>query len=141
MALTDIFKKKKKPEKKIIKPKEELKEIKKETRTEKPVEIPKVRKERKSGEAHWILKAPHVTEKATSLTDKNQYIFKVSPRANKTEIKKTVRGIFGVDVVSVNIINVPEKERRLGRTKGFRKGYKKAIVRIKEGQKIEVLPR
>ena len=141
MALTDIFKKKKKPEKKTVKPKEELKEVKKEIKAEKPVEAPKVKKEKKLEGTHWILKAPHVTEKATGLTEKNQYIFKVSPRANKIEIKRAVQGIFGVDVVSVNIINVSEKERRLGKTKGFRKGYKKAIVRVKEGQKIEVLPR
>jgi len=136
MAIIDIFKKKK-PEKKTVKPKEDLKEVK----IEKPVEVPKVKKEKKSEEAYRILKTPHVTEKATSLAEKNQYIFKVNPQANKIEVKKAVQGIFGVDVVSVKIINVPEKKRRLGRIEGFRKGYKKAIVRIKEGQKIEVLPR
>lgn len=136
MAIINIFKKKK-SEKKTVKPKEELKEIK----VEKPVEVPKTTKKTKPGEAYRILKTPHVTEKATDLAEKNQYIFKVSSQANKIEVKKAVQGIFGVDVVSVKIINVPAKKRRLGRIEGFRKGYKKAIVRIKEGQKIEVLPR
>ncbi len=136
MAITDIFKKKK-AKKKTIKPKEELKEIK----IEKPVEIPKAKKEKKSGEAYRILKIPHVTEKASISTIQNQYVFKISSRTNKTEVSKAVQEVFGVDVVSVRIINVPKKKRRLGKVKGFRKGYKKAIVKIKKGQKIEVLPR
>ena len=82
-----------------------------------------------------------MTEKATELAKKNQYVFKVWPRANKVEIKKAIEDIYGVDVVSVKIIKVPRKRRRLGRISGWRKGYKKAIVKIKEGQKIEVLPR
>ena len=72
---------------------------------------------------------------------KYQYIFKVWPRANKTEIKKAIEDVFGVEVKGVRIVNIPKKKRRLGRIEGFRKGYKKAIVKIKEGQKIEVLPR
>lgn len=95
----------------------------------------------KSCEAYRILKAPHVTEKATDLTKKNQYVFKVCPKANKTEIKKAIEDLYEVDVASVKIINVPPKKRRLGRISGWRKGYKKAIIQIKEGQKIEVLPR
>jgi len=55
------------------------------------------------------------------------------------EIKKSVEGIYGVDVLSVNVIRIPSKKRRLGKTEGFRKAYKKAIVTIKEGQKIEIL--
>jgi large subunit ribosomal protein L23 len=88
-----------------------------------------------------ILKTPHITEKATLQAKENQYIFKVWPRANKTEIKKAIKELYGVDVVSVRIIRVPAKRRRLGRIRGRKKGYKKAIVKIKEGQTIEVLPR
>ncbi|MBZ9573074.1 50S ribosomal protein L23 [Patescibacteria group bacterium] len=91
--------------------------------------------------AYRVLKAPQVTEKATALTGKNQYVFKVWPGANKVEIKKAVKDLYGVEVLSVKIIKVPRKKRRLGRISGWRKGYKKAIVKIKEGQKIEVLPR
>ena len=94
-----------------------------------------------SGEGYRILKTPRITEKATDLAEKNQYIFEIYPRANKNELKKAIKDIYGVDAVSVRIINVPRKKRRLGRIEGFRKGYKKAIIKIKEGQKIEVLPR
>jgi len=88
-----------------------------------------------------ILKTPHVTEKSTDLVGKHQYVFKVFPKANKTEIKRAIENLYGVDVIDVKIIKVPPKRRRLGRISGWRKGYKKAIVKIKKGQKIEVLPR
>jgi len=138
MALRNIFKRKlkEKPAQPIEKPKEEIP-------LEKPVEVkpPKVKREVKVGEAYRILKTPQVTEKATDLTKKNQYVFKVWPGANKVEIKKAIEDLYGVDVLDVKIIKVPRKKRRLGRISGWRKGYKKAIVKIKEGQKIEVLPR
>ncbi len=92
-------------------------------------------------QVYKILKAPQVTEKATDLVKKNQYVFKVWSRTNKPEIKKAVEDIYGVSVVAVNIIKIPRKKRRLGKKSGFRKSYKKAVVKIKEGQKIEVLPR
>jgi len=88
-----------------------------------------------------ILIEPHITEKTTDLEKKNQYVFKVFPKANKTEIKKAIEDLYKVEVLDVKIINVPKKRRRLGRISGWKKGYKKAIVKIKEGQKIEVLPR
>jgi large subunit ribosomal protein L23 len=143
MALKDFFKRKKPKEEKI-----EKKEAKKKVEpVEKPKEAKKEpvapsRKIKKiTGEAYRVLKTPHITERATDLTRKNQYVFKIWPKANKTQVKKAIESVFGVDVTSVQIINVPKKKRRLGRIEGFRKGYKKAIVRIKEGQKIEVLPR
>lgn len=139
MALRDFFKRKKTEEKKAEPKKRPIKKIKIEKPSE--VETPKVRKEIKIGKAYRILKSPHVTEKATDLAKKNQYIFRVWPEVNKVEVKKAVEDVFGVDVSSVKIINIPRKKRRLGRVEGFRKGYKKAIVKIKEGQKIEVLPR
>lgn len=148
MALLDIFKKKKKGEKKPLKKKVEAKPLqpkptraapKKKAAAKKKAALKEGKKS--GGRAYQILKTPHVTEKATSLTSKNQYVFKVWPRANKVEVKKAVEDIFGVDVVSVKIVNVTEKRRRLGRVEGFRSGYKKAIVRLKEGQKIEILPR
>ncbi len=139
MALRDIFKKKKTEEKaeKPVKKPEKTPEEKKPPKAE----TPRVKKESKAIEAYKILKSPQITEKATSLTEKNQYTFKVWPRSNKSEIKKAVENLYGVDVLSVNIVKAPKKERRLGRISGWRKGYKKAIVKIKEGQKIEVLPR
>lgn len=120
MALLDIFKKKE--------------EVKK-----KPPAPPKPKKV--SEIAYRILKIPQVTEKATDLAKKNQYVFRVFTGANKKDIKKTIEDIYGVDVLDVKVIKVPAKQRRLGRTKGWRKAYKKAIIKIKEGQKIELLPR
>ena len=88
-----------------------------------------------------VLKEPHITEKANLLSEKNKYVFKVFPKANKIEIKKAVEELFKVKVEDVRIIKVPPKKRRLRGIEGERKGYKKAIVKIKEGQKIEILPR
>jgi len=97
---------------------------------------------KKTGFAWKVLSEPHVTEKATLLSAANSYVFKVFPEANKTEIKKAVESFYSVNVEKVGIVNIPRKRRRSGsRREGWRKGYKKAIVKIKEGQKIEVLPR
>ena len=88
-----------------------------------------------------VLISPQITEKATALAQKNQYVFKIFPKANKTEIKKVIEDLYKVEVLNIKIINVPKKRRRSGKISGWKKGYKKAIVKIKEGQKIEVLPR
>ncbi len=130
MPITNIFKKKK------------IKEVEKKVKKEKlpePVK-PEVKKELEILEIQRILRAPQVTEKTTDLAKKNQYIFKVYSGVNKTEIKKAIEDLYKVEVLSLKIINMPRKRRRLGRILGWRKGYKKAIVRIKAGQKIEILP-
>jgi len=144
MALFDFLKKKKevkaeKPkEKKAEKPKKEEVVVKKEIK-EKAV---RPKRERKiTGDALKVLRFPYVAEKSTDLLEKNQYVFRVLPRANKTETKKAIESIFKVDVLGVRIINLPRKRRRVGKTEGFRNGYKKAIVRIRQGQKIEILTR
>jgi large subunit ribosomal protein L23 len=98
-------------------------------------------KDKNIGLAWRILRKAHVTEKATDLAAKNQYVFNVYPTANKKQIKKSVEDIYGVNVVSVNVVNIPSKKRRLGKTLGVKPGYKKAIVKIKEGQEIELMPR
>ncbi len=137
MSLLDIFKKKKKPAKKTPE-----KEPVKAKVTEKPKpKVPVKPKTKISAIAYRVLKEPHVTEKATDLVKHNQYVFKIWPRTNKIEVKKAVEDLYGVEVKGVKIIRVPRKRRRLGRIQGWRKGYKKAIVKLKEGEKIEVLPR
>ena len=161
MGIFDFLKKKKKPkeEKKAVKPKKAekpKKEVKKVPKVKvekkpkpeikKPIPsvgpaVPRTRKKKKFKQTFRILKEPHVTEKATDLVDKNQYVFKVWPRSNKIEIKKAVESLYNVDVLEVKIIKVGPKKRRMGRVEGWRKGYKKAIVKVKAGQKIEVLPR
>ncbi len=88
--------------------------------------------------SYEVVREPHISEKSTNLGQDNKYVFKIYKNANKPEIKKAVEGVYGVDVLSVNIIKIPKKKRRLGKTEGFRKGYSKAVVTIKEGQKIEI---
>ncbi len=101
----------------------------------------KTQRKQISSEAYRVLSSPHITEKATDLSEKNKYVFKVKSRTNKVEIKKVIKDTYGVDAVDVKIINVHRKKRRLGKQTGWRKGYKKAIVKVKEGQKIEILSR
>jgi len=88
----------------------------------------------------FIIKHPLITEKATALSEQGQYVFLVDKHATSPEIKKAVNSIYNVAVTRVNIINVKPKTRRLGRTIGFHSGYKKAIVTLKEGQKLDILP-
>ncbi|MCD6528355.1 50S ribosomal protein L23 [bacterium] len=121
------------------KPKED--EKKKEERKEEKKERKKLLKSKKGIEIYSVLKSPHITEKATDLARKNQYVFRVWPKANKPQIKKAIEDLYKVKVVSVKIINTPPKRRRIGRISGWRPKFKKAIVKIKEGQKIEILPR
>ncbi len=93
----------------------------------------------KRSEAFRILKEPHISEKSTKLSEENRYVFKVFPKANKKQIKKAIKDVYKVKVLNVNIVNIPSKKRRLGRIEGKKRGYKKAIVRIKKGQTIELL--
>ena len=86
----------------------------------------------------FIIKKPLVTERATDLNALGKYVFMVKPHATKPEIKKAIHDIYKVDAVSVNVINRPPKRKRFGGTmKGKKSGYRKAIVTLKEGQKIE----
>lgn len=82
--------------------------------------------------------APVITEKSTNLIQANNtYTFKVDKAMNKIEIKKAIEEIFDVDVLRVNTINVKPKFKRVGQHDGFKAGYKKAMVTIAEGQKID----
>lgn len=140
MALFKFFKKKKQEKKKEIeKPKEKVEE---KVIAKPPVSIQPQRPKRKeTGVASLILESAHITEKAADLAGKNQYVFKVSSGSSKQEIKKAVEEVYRVNVLKVRPIRVKRKRRRLGKTFGWGKGYKKAIVTLKQGQKIEILPR
>jgi len=79
------------------------------------------------------------TEKNTVLKDSgNVYVFQVDRRANKKTVKSAVEQIFNVHVLDVNIAVAPHKPKRLGRHAGRRAGHKKAYVRLKAGETIEV---
>jgi len=152
MAIFD-FLKTEKEKAKIEKPKK--KPVIKKAKTPLPVKTEEKKKEEKKvvkksslhryskhyEQGYRVLKSVHITEKATELAEKNQYIFKVFGDANKKEIKKVVESIYHVDVVSVRIINIHKKKKRLGKSTGWKQGYKKAIVKIKKDQEIEILPR
>jgi len=85
----------------------------------------------------FLIKNSILTEKAVALSALNKYVFLVEKKANASEIKKAIKEAYNVDAVSVNIVNVKPKKRRLGRSVGTKPGYKKAIVTLKVGQKIE----
>jgi len=88
----------------------------------------------------FLVKNPLITEKATAESSLGKYTFLVDKKANKPEVKKAVEGIYKVKVTRVNIVNARPKSRRLGRTMGVKPGYKKAIVTLAAGQKLDILP-
>lgn len=77
-----------------------------------------------------VVKRPIITEKSIALTDENKYTFEVDRRASKGEIKQAVETLFGVKVLDVQTANVRGKEVRVG--------WKKAILTVREGDKIEL---
>ncbi len=136
MALLDFLKKPEPPKKE-----KKEKSVKKDKVLTKPQEPVLKSKKRSFDLSHNILHSPHITEKATDSEMHNKYVFKVWPKTNKIEIKKAVESIYSVDVLGVNIVNIPQKRRRVGKHSGWTKGYKKAIVTVRQGQKIEIMPR
>ncbi len=85
-----------------------------------------------------ILEKPLITEKSTMMQEHgNRVMFQVQRSANKMQIKEAVQKIFNVTVLGVNTINVKSKSRRFGRHKGQTKAWKKAIVLLKEGDRID----
>ncbi len=85
-----------------------------------------------------ILRAPVITEKATLASEHNQVVFRVPLDATKTEIKAAVEGLFKVKVEAVNTIRVKGKVKRFRGRLGKRNDFKKAMVRLAEGQSIDV---
>lgn len=87
-----------------------------------------------------VILAPHVSEKSTRLADKHrQIVLEVRPDASKPVIKQAVEKMFNVQVESVTVVNMKGKAKRSGRFEGRRKDWKKAYVRLKEGQDIDFL--
>jgi large subunit ribosomal protein L23 len=85
-----------------------------------------------------VLRRPVVSEKNTILLEHNKYTFEVAPEANKPQIKDAVEKAFKVQVTSVNVIHVPGKMRRAGRQRGMTPSWKKAVVTLREGDKIDL---
>jgi large subunit ribosomal protein L23 len=85
-----------------------------------------------------IVLAPHITEKSTMMSETNSVVFKVAPKATKPEIKAAIEALFGVTVLGVNTIVSKGKTKRWKGQPYKRSDMKKAIVRLAEGQSIDV---
>ncbi|MEK7546837.1 MAG: 50S ribosomal protein L23 [Patescibacteria group bacterium] len=86
----------------------------------------------------FVIKKPHITEKATDLSKAGKYVFMVELSSTKNEIKKALKKIYGIDVVKIKTVTRHPKVKKFRNKAGARSGHKKAIVTLKEGQKIEI---
>ncbi len=84
-----------------------------------------------------VLVSPQMTEKTTREAAEGVYVFKVWPRANKHTVAGAIRSRYGVDVEAVRMLNAPAKARVRGRVSGWKPGYKKAMVKVGAGQRID----
>ncbi len=87
--------------------------------------------------AHEVVLRPIVSEKSYAMIEHNRYTFEVAKASRKIEIAKAVEELFHVTVTSVNTMNVPGKKRRVRYAQGTTPSWKKAIVTLKAGDKIE----
>ena len=85
-----------------------------------------------------VLRRPLITEKNTMLQAQGKYAFEIAREANKQQIKQAVEKVFKVKVLAVNVMTVPGKTRRVGRQQVLTQSWKKAIVTLKPGDKIEL---
>ena len=88
----------------------------------------------------FLIKNPIITEKATQLSAMRKYVFLVADGATKPEIKKALENIYKINVTNIQVVNTRPKPKRMGARESLRAGYRKAIVTLKEGQKLDVLP-
>jgi large subunit ribosomal protein L23 len=100
--------------------------------------IPRARSNLSRDQMYEIVRAPVITEKSTMGSEHNQVTFRVPLGANKREVKAAVEGLFKVKVTAVNTIRVKGKTKRFRGHVGQRSDYKKAIVTLAEGHKIDV---
>lgn len=85
-----------------------------------------------------IIIRPVLSEKSTDIAEQNKYVFRVSLKANKHQMKKAIKEIFNVEPVSINVMRVRGKEKRVRYRYGFTPSWKKAIITLKPGDKIEL---
>ena len=86
-----------------------------------------------------VIIRPIITENSMDMAEEKKYAFKVAKDAKKTEVRKAIEEIFGVDVAKVNILNVSGKKKRMGRTMGTTSSYKKAVVTLTaDSKEIEI---
>jgi len=149
--MASLFKKLKQRKKKQEKELKEEKKEKLEAEKQKPEKESKVKKaepakkeakrkakKKKDSESYKYLLHPLITEKATDLSARNQYVFVVPKSANKTEIAKRIENVYGVVPKKVRCANFSGKQVRYGRYEGKTKDWKKAIVILNPEDKIEI---
>ena len=90
------------------------------------------------GDAYKIVMKPLVTEKVSGLGALNKYVFAVASDANKIEIAKAIKEIYGIKPLGVNIIKILGKQTRYGKISGKRKDWKKAIITLPKGETIKI---
>ena len=86
-----------------------------------------------------VIRAPLVSEKTARLQETNQYVFEVASTATKTDVKSAVESLFKVNVEAVNVVNVKGKNKTFRYRAGRRGDWRKAYVRLAEGQSIDVM--
>jgi large subunit ribosomal protein L23 len=100
--------------------------------------IPRVETKLTRQQMYDIIRSPVITEKATNVSEHNQVVFRVPLSAGKREVKAAVEGLFNVKVTAVNTLRVQGKTKRVRGRLGRRSDYKKAIVTLQEGARIDV---
>ena len=105
---------------------------------EKKIEKKVHKEDQNKTRAFKILIKPIISEKATLGVSQSKYVFEVSSKANKVEIKKAINEVYGVEVIKVNIINNLGKKVRFGRRTGRQKDTRKAIITLKKGETINI---
>ena len=86
-----------------------------------------------------VLRAPHISEKTTRLQENNQYVFEIASGATKADVKAAVEQLFSVKVEQVNVVNVKGKTKAFRFRSGRRGDWRKAYVRLADGQSIDVM--
>jgi len=159
MGVLDIFKKRKQKEEaqkekisseksvekqaKVFTPVKDEKSSSAKAAEDKPVEEKKKKAEKVSrkedtSDAYKVLVRPLVTEKAADLGAYGKYVFEVSKGASKIQVKQAIKNVYGVLPVKVNIVSMGGKRRRFGRTTGHTRNWRKAVITLKPGEKIEI---
>ena len=139
MALLDFFKNKRSSDRALARREEAFDKNKKIAEKDMPSRAKLAEKNELSKKAVEVLSAPHFTEKSGLLNESGAYVFKVSESANKPEIRQAIEELYGVKVRKVNIIAGREKNLWSRGKVGKRSGFKKAVVSLENGHKIELI--
>ncbi len=91
-----------------------------------------------NADSYGVIVNPHITEKGTMLGEYNKYVFRVTKDSNKIQIKKAIQELYKVKVEKVHVLSARPKSRNIGRYSGTKPGFKKAIVTLKQGDRIEI---